>query len=310
MFLRGLRYKIYEDLSSMGSMLGMLVTEQPFYAIYSAAEARLAQIGSLMHTGTIRPWVEVRTCYDEPTGEAGEQALRIGVLPTAANPLHWGHVLIGLSAIIHLRLDKVIYIVTSPDRLDPELAPAVVRHPMARDVLKKFDPLLVYSSIARETGLPGEAAFLELLALNNPSQQLDAFYIAGADYWSARQPSTMLADVAAAWNAQIRRREGDQQGHSMHSAAAVCVQRQAGGQAAELPQVHYLPPLPFAAASSMVRQALRGEAPREALALLPLSAYVDVRTFRLYGYRVQPEHRSDQLLSRLPAACSLEAENS
>jgi len=308
MFLRTLRFKVYKDLSAMGSVLGTLVTEHPLYAIYTAAESQLAQIGDLMNTGAIRPWVDVRTSYDERAGDLLDRALRLGVLPTAADPLHWGHILIGLSAMSQLRLDKVIYIISGPGRQNQEVAPAAIRHPMARDVLSKFDPLFAYSSIGRDTSLQHEAAFLELLALNNPYQRIDAFYIAGADYYGGLQPGRRLMDIVAAWNAQIRAREGS--ARAMHTAAAVCVQRDdSSGHGNSVPGVHHLPPLPFAASSSMIRQALKGSSDNAALALLPFSAYVDVRAFRLYGHLAPPES-SDPLLAHLPASCALEAENS
>jgi nicotinic acid mononucleotide adenylyltransferase len=307
MFLRSLRFKMYEDLSAMGRGLGMLVTEHPFYAIYTAAETLLAHIGNLINTGAIRPWAEVRTSHDDRPGDATERALRLGVFPTAANPLHWGHLLIGLSAIAHLQLDKVIYIILGHDRHDQELAPVEIRHPMARDVIKDFEPLLAYSAIARDTSLHNEAAFLELLALNSPYQSIDAFYIAGSDYYGALRHNKKYKNIAAALNAQIRAQNESTGAGAIQTAAAVCVDRD--GHTGAFHNTHHLPPLPFAASSNMIRQALRGEAAKELLALLPFSAYVDVRAFKLYGHNAQPEQPAT-LLHNLQAACALEAENS
>ena len=47
--------------------------------------------------------------------------------------------------------------------------------------------------------------------------------------------------------------------------------------------VEFLQALPFAASSTMIRAALDGTGPRSDLALLPYSAYVDIRALKLYG---------------------------
>ena len=86
-----------------------------------------------------------------------------------------------LSAMVAMKLDKVIFIIAGLDARKPSMLPEEARHRLSRSILEKFDPLFAYSPLALGTDLDGEANCWRLLALNS-RRNIEIFYIAGADH--------------------------------------------------------------------------------------------------------------------------------
>lgn len=116
-----------------------------------------------------------------------DENMRIGVFPTAGNPMHWAHILTALDAIIEQKLDKIVFVIAGEDEWKPDLVPINIRYPMNQEILDLFCPLFVFSDIANiadENGnlkLRGEYNIFRILKLN-PKQKINAFYLVGSDH--------------------------------------------------------------------------------------------------------------------------------
>ena len=86
---------------------------------------------------TLKPQYAVRRTVLKPLIR---RTLRLGIYPVAANPFHWAHLLIGLSALVRFRLDKIIYVIPGSDPRKPALAAAEIRHLIGEEVIKIFAP--------------------------------------------------------------------------------------------------------------------------------------------------------------------------
>jgi len=281
-YLRGVRERLLRELGLMSQQLGMQTSDAPFAAIYRTAAEHLFEIENLYSDGDIDPRAWVRTCDNDEPCLPYPRRLRVGFYPIAANPLHWGHVLIGLRAMARLQLDKVVYVISGRDNRKPGLASADLRYEMAHDTLKVFGPLFACSTLARYSGCDGETNLFRFLKLNR-QQPMDMFYIAGGDHCRRFYPGTEYPDTLVKLEMHRDARLFSYK-PALHAVNAVFIQRCAHDTAADtsLP-VHFLEALPFAASSTMIRTALDGAGPRSDLALLPYSAYVDIRSLNLYG---------------------------
>ena len=162
--------RIDRELLLMEETLGPEANATDFEAIREQVVPSLERLKRLVHEQQINPWREVRLCPDEAEPSQprkGERALRLGFFPTAANPLHWMHLIGGLAAISDLRLDKLIYAIAGSDPRKSNLAPGTTRHLMAARVLKAFSPFLTCTPISLESSLPGEVNVFRLLQLNS-----------------------------------------------------------------------------------------------------------------------------------------------
>lgn len=150
-------------------------------------EERLEQISKLIENNEINPSIDIKVSKDEDDKEIVNKTLRIGILPTAGNPLHWAHILTTLDAIVEHKLDKIIYIIQGEDDWKPDLLPVEDRYPMNQEILGLFEPLFKFTGIANtadEKGtlkLRGEYNSFRILQLN-PDQKIDAFYLVGSDH--------------------------------------------------------------------------------------------------------------------------------
>ena len=207
--------------------------------------------------------------------------LRVGLYPIAANPLHWGHVLIGLRAMARLQLDKVVYVISGRDHRKPDMCSADLRYVMARDTLKVFGPLFACSSLAGYSGCDGETNLFRFLKLNR-QQHMDMFYIAGGDHCRRFYPGTEYPDTLVKLELTRDARIFSYK-PAMHAISAAFIEVAVMlGMSKPALMFSFLHALPFAASSTMVRAALDGTGPRSDLALLPYSAYVDIRALKLY----------------------------
>jgi nicotinic acid mononucleotide adenylyltransferase len=281
-YMRGIRERIFGELARMAQQLGLLMCDEPFVTIYRTAAEDLFTIENLCCDGDIDPRAWICASHDDEPCLPYPRRLRVGFYPIAANPLHWGHLLIGLRAMACLQLDKVVYVISGRDPRKPGMVPADFRHIMARDALKLFGPLFACSSLARYNGYDGESNLFRMLMLN-PKQAMDVFYIAGGDHCRRFYPGTEYPDTLAKLELHRSVRTFSYN-PSVHSVNATFIERY--GHAVQVDtclDVKFLQALPFAASSTMIRAALDGTGPHSDLALLPYSAYVDIRALKLYG---------------------------
>ena len=264
----------------MASALNGSIYDQPFRVILDFAETSLLSIYNLWKNKEINPEMQVRTSiYDTPK-KVVKKVYRIGFYPVAANPFHWAHLLIGLSAITEFKLDKVIFLIAGFDPRKPDLVPLAIRHAMGQEVLKIFDPLFDYSSIAVGSNVDGESNLFSLLSLNR-EQRIEAFYLAGGDHYHRINPQNNLPDTIQKLEDNIISCRGN---NNFHSVSAVFIERGGGRERPVktfLP-VHFLPAMPFEASSTIIREALQNTHKREVLAFLPFTAYHYISKFELY----------------------------
>ena len=236
----------------------------------------LGHIGRDMAAGKIDPRGALRVSENDPAGDAGGQELRVGIYPVAADPFQWGHLLIGLRAIAAFGLDKVVFVLAGDDPRKPAMTPSDFRHPMGRAVLDAFAPFFEYSPIALGTTYDGETNMVRILSLN-AGRRLKAFYLVGGDHYRLTDkkgnPDTLpkleknIADPALGFDA------------SYHSVEAIFIARDGGEEHVPTAmQVHFLPPVPFEASSTLVRTGNH--------ALMPYAAYDFVQSHRPGLYNV------------------------
>jgi nicotinic acid mononucleotide adenylyltransferase len=278
----GIRRKVKGELVKMASTLSRSIYDQPFEEILVFAETSLLHIAHLWKNEAINPEIQIRTSlYDKPK-KAIKKVQRIGFYPVAANPFHWAHFLIGLSAIAEFKLDKVIFVIAGFDPRKPDLVPMAIRHAMGKEVLKIFDPLFGYSSIAVGNNGDGESNLFRLLSLN-PEQRIEAFYIAGGDHYHRINPRNNQPDTIQKMENNIMNicyRGND----NFHQVSAVFIERgERERQVNTFFPVHFLPAMLFEASSTMIREALQDNRKRETLALLPFTAYHYISKFELYA---------------------------
>lgn len=293
-YLRGIRERVKSELGLMAQQLGLSAADEPFAAVYQTAAEHLFEIERLCCDGDIDPRAWVRACPEDEPCLPYSRSLRVGVYPVAANPLHWGHVLIGLRAMARLHLDKVVYVTAGRDSRKPGMAAADLRFIMARDLLKLFGCLFACSPLALASGCDGETNLFRFLRLNR-QQPMDVYYIAGGDHCRRFYPGTDYPDTLAKLEMHRTARLFAYT-PAMHSVSAAFIRRSGHGELADTDlSVHTLDSLPFDVSSTMIRAALAGAGPERDLALLPYSAWVDIRSMRLYAKpSAPPRHRELQ----------------
>ncbi len=225
-----------------------------------------------LEQSAIYPFAQIAVSEAEFPKSFYSKALRIGFYPISANPLHWGHLLVGVSAIARPKLDKIIFIIAGEDpKKDP--APTESRHAQSQSILKKFFPFFEYSNIAKNTALDGETNIFKILSLN-PFQKIDASYIAGRDHYHRIQPELNKPDTIQKLEENIAKRIYGYNDMA-HSISVLFVERQ-GGSAVPIPtslKIEILPPVQPHISSTLIRHALISKNNKAALAFLPASIY-------------------------------------
>jgi hypothetical protein len=277
--------------------VSQLVTDQVrhayLHAIASCAADRMDALAEMVHAGATSPLRQFRLSEAFPPLRAERSTLRVGIYALAANPLHWGHLLVGLSALVLLKLDRVVFVIAGTDPRKPSMLPVEVRHRLACSLLDTFEPFLSYSPIALGTDVDGETNLGRLIDLNR-SIPVHAFYIAGSDHfrrWDEKGgPDTIekLEQVA---------RKLPQEGVAHKSVSAVFIDRPGRGAAVgaidTFLDVHLLPAMPMICSSSAARHALCTGEITEALTSVPYATFAAIRSLKLYdGGRECRESRS------------------
>jgi hypothetical protein len=122
-------------------------------------DEHLKAVAGLAKSGRIHLLNQLALSEGETPVPSRGHPMRVGVYPLAANPMHRGHVLVGLTAMATIGLDEVIFIIAGADRRKPSILSADTRHRLCR-----------------------------LLAMN-PALRMDAFYIAGAHHYRRPTPA-------------------------------------------------------------------------------------------------------------------------
>jgi nicotinic acid mononucleotide adenylyltransferase len=280
--VEAVRARAYQELLDMSQLLNMPLSGYPFTDIISSLAQLLDQAEYLLNRGIIDPYAAIRSAPYDPLKPLVSRTLRVGIYPVAANPFHWAHLLIGLSALVRFRLDNIIYVISGSDPRKPALAPAEIRHLIGEEVLKIFAPFFSYSSIALENDCDGEMNLFKIVSLN-PDQSIDLFYIVGADHYHRVNPRTGQADTLQKLEG-ISADETYYFNPSLHSISAIFIERGTRDYTVETDiPVAFIPGMPFAASSTMIREAFQGNRPVQTLALLPCTAFNYVDAFGLYG---------------------------
>ena len=95
---------VLSEIHSMRRVLGGFANDVDFTNLEHSALAVLSWIERLIDEGKIAPMAKVRHATEETLFRVAGRELRFGVFPTAADPLHWGHLLGGLITMEHFFL--------------------------------------------------------------------------------------------------------------------------------------------------------------------------------------------------------------
>ncbi len=256
--------QVMTELATMMSLLGRTSARRRIREIQVLVRALLHRTAGLIRAGEIDPWVRLRMSSDDPPVSRSEGTLRIGVFPLSANPIHWGHLLSGLSAMDHARLDKVVFVLAHDPFPTTELYPEELRRGAAAEAIALFQPLF---TLVPPSGKPldGAASFFRLLGLNG-QQSIEAFYISGCESGA----SASVAETTEALRSQgARTRAG-----SLHSVSVVRIETGSGeGPSLEDPRFLLIPSAPPEVSTAAVRAAMRSAQGRDELAALPACAF-------------------------------------
>ena len=123
-------------------------------------EAHLAAINDRDGMGFLRGLAErFRFLLDH----LDPDSTNVGVLATAADPLHWGHVLMCFEAMQQCGLSRVYVLPQGGITYKPEHADRQVRHHIATAVLEPFRPLLEYTDAGLGNDRRGEENVRDLI---------------------------------------------------------------------------------------------------------------------------------------------------
>jgi len=270
------------EIHTMRDVLGRSANAIDFLNLEQHAVTAFGRIERLIGEGRIEPLAKVRHSVEGGKFPIVDRALRVGVFPTAANPLHWAHLIGGLVAAERFHLDKVIFIIAGHDPRKPELASENVRHAMAKKVIELFHPLFEYSSIALGTATSGEENLFKILGMN-PAQAIHAFYIAGGDHYHRFSPATGRPDTIQKLEDGLASKAYGFNGQ-LHRVSPVFFHRE--GKVADIPtflDVRRVGKLPVQTSSTEIRWALKDPHNWWKLYALPFGALVSICGNRLWG---------------------------
>jgi nicotinic acid mononucleotide adenylyltransferase len=275
---------VLSEIHSMRRVLGGFANDVDFTNLQQNAMVALLRIERLIDEGKIAPLVKVRHSAQDPLLPAEDRELHVGVFPTAANPLHWGHLLGGLITMERFFLDKVIFVIAGQDPRKPEMAPEHIRHAMAKEVLRLFYPLFEYSAIAFGTATSGEDNFFRILGMS-PNQSIHAYYIAGDDHYRRFDPATGRPDtiqkLEEGMNSRLHGFDGE-----LHKVSAVFLQRGSDENAVPTSlDVRRVDQLPIQTSSTEIRWALEDRRRWQKLYTLPFDELVSIFGNKLYRAR-------------------------
>jgi hypothetical protein len=263
-------------------------------AIGAEQSAQLTRIQGLIAEGQILPQFNLRLLPGSPQPARCFRPLRVGVLPTAGNPLHWMHLIGGLEAMAICRLDKVIYVIAGNDPRKPNLPRSVIRHRIGRNILGVFRPLFACTPISLHSAADGETNLFRILQMNS-GRAIEAFYISGTDHYNRYNPRTGEPDTIQKLEDGVRQRIfGYDERRNPISAIFVNRGEPAADSIETFLNTGFIRRTPFNASSTSIREALEGRGLLEDLATLPYSVFQNIRKSTLYPRSVAalPAHQS------------------
>ncbi|MCX8012593.1 MAG: hypothetical protein N3A64_05530 [Desulfobacterota bacterium] len=279
--IKKIRERIKNELAKMAVILGKPIYDSPFKEILNFSEEYLWDIAQIWERKEINPHIRVRTSPSDSEIKPEKRTYRIGFYPVAANPFHWAHLLIGLAALKEFKLDQIIFVIAGFDPRKSDLAPITIRHVMGKEVLKIFAPFFGYSSIAARNNADGESNLFHFLSLNL-KQKIEIFYIVGGDHYYRINPKTNLPDTIEKLERYLTNHDITYN-DNLHRISAIFIKRgKMERQIHTFLPVYFLPSFSFEISSTMIREALKGKAPMEKIALLPYTCYSYIDKFQLY----------------------------
>ena len=262
--------QVTTELSRMTSLLGRgsASARRRIAEIQAQVAARLRAIAKLMTSSRIDPWIRLRLSPADALLSPSTNPARVGVFPVSANPLHWGHLLCGLTVMARAGLDKVIYVITSDSCPAEDLFPEEIRRGGAADAIALFQPLFTLVPTSAGKSLGGPSSLFRLLGLN-AQQMVEAFYISAGECSPSSSIEELIATLLGGGAAHNER---------MHSVNLVVINDAGQRPTLENPRTLVVPaPLPAASAAG-IRAALRSPQHRDELAFLPAGVF---RHFRM-----------------------------
>ena len=267
---------IRKEIAAMVDILPSSAKDDVLLTIIDELEALFVVLKEHLRSSIIFPSTEVAVSDMQFSGVLYNRALRIGFYPISANPIHWGHLLVALSAIANNKLDKVVFVIAGADPSKPQLAPVDWRHAVTKEMLSKFAPLFQYSDIAKNGNIDGETNIFKVLSLN-PFQKIDAFYIVGTDHYYRLNPQKNKKDTIEKLEENIQRKIF---GYNdlLHSISVIFAKRHGGSDIPVDTSLHvgFISCLKFEVSSTMIREAFKMENNGEVLALLPHTIYQSI----------------------------------
>ncbi len=189
----GMKLAAGAELACMSRSLHDSACSRQIGKIRRYLDALLDEAKILIDAGIIDPSRGLRLRNEDEEGSPEDRRLRLGIFPVKADPIHWGHILSGLSAIIFQGLDRVVYLFTADEarRLPPAL-----RLNSGMGAVEAFSPLLSFSPDPITECGEGDPGVFKLLDLN-PFTPIEAFYIAGCRHLRQRNLIENLENAAA-----------------------------------------------------------------------------------------------------------------
>ncbi len=265
----------------MQEILGDHADSEAFLALSNWARAKLHGIAELALQELVNP--EATAYRGLPAGSArlGSRALRLGVFPVAANPLHWAHLLSGLAAVERFHLDTVLFVIAGEDPRKPAMASAALRHRMARGVLEIFRPLFAYSPVALGSPVPGERNVFRIMSFHR-ARPLHVFYLAGSDHFHRLTPQTGRPDTIQRLEEGVRKRLYGFDPRTQRLSAVFLDRGEDGEPVESFLDIRWLDALPLNTSSTRIRDALGGQEPLCELTALPFTAYCTICAHGMY----------------------------
>jgi len=256
------------------------------HAIAACAMRWTDALAEMVLAGRTRPPWRLRLAETHPPARESPDTLQIGVYALAANPLHWGHILVGLTALVLMKLDRVIFVIAGEDPRKPFMLQQEIRHRLARTVIDAFEPFFEYSPIALGSGLDGETNLGRLLALN-PRQRVHAFYVAGSDHYRRRNQRGEPDTIEKLEGLSRSLLETSASGHTV---SAVFIDRLGQGdgpvRVETFLDVHTLPAVPLMCSSTAARHDLCAGELTEAVTSVPYATFAEIQSLGLYGTKL------------------------
>ena len=149
------------ELAGMASLLGRASARRRIGEIQALSRGLLHRIAQLVSSSQINPWTRIRLSPTDPPLHPSANAVRLGVFPTTANPLHWGHLLSALAVMAELGLDRVAFIIARDPASNGDLFPEEIRRGAAVEALQHFQPFFTLAPASAGRTASGPRRFRE-----------------------------------------------------------------------------------------------------------------------------------------------------